>query len=209
MHKICLFLLLLYSLSGYAGQSAVTDTGERVILNSDGTWQYADSGKSANKKIQTNPKQFHKPDSAKFLLKSTRNKSAFWLDTGKWSFKKAENADSSAEYEFRLKGKDLYGQVITEQIEVKLESLADIALENARSAAPDARVIQQEYRVVNGHKVIYLEIRGTIQSIRFTYLGYYYSDASGSTQFIAYTASTLVDKFKPEIYGLLNGLITQ
>lgn len=72
-------------------------------------------------------------------------------------------------------------------------NLIQLALENAKAVAPDAKITKQEYRIVNGNKVIYLEIDGTIQGINFKYLGYYYSNISGSTQYITYTGASLVD----------------
>lgn len=208
MKKFFAATLLLLAATGYAGQEATTDTGEKVILNSDGTWVYADKAPKTSKKIEMNKKKFEKPGDSTFLVKSTRNNAACWINSAKWAFKKAK-ADAAAEYQFQLKGKDLYAMVITEGIEMPLESLADTALANARSAAPDAKMIMQEYRIVNGKKVIYMQINGTIQGINFTYHGYYYTNSSGSTQLIAYTATNAVAKYKPEIDNFLNGLVTQ
>jgi hypothetical protein len=208
MKNLLVAILLLVASASYAGQTAVTDTGEKVILNSDGTWVSADSAPKPAKSIETNKKKFEKPKNSAFLLKSTRNNSAYWINTGKWSFSKTQ-ADAAAEYRFQLKGKDLYGMAITEGIEMPLESLVDIALTNARSAAPDAKMILQEYRVVNGKKVIYMEFKGTIKGVNFIYHGYYYSNSSGSTQLLTYTAANTVAKYKSEMDDLLNGLVTQ
>jgi hypothetical protein len=208
MKKVLVTILVLLAATSYASQKAITDKGEEVILHDDGTWEYSDKEKKPTKTIETSKEKFEKPKSSSFLLKSTKNNSAYWINIDKWSFEKA-TGNSAAEYQFKLKGKDLYAMAITEGIEVSLESLADLALTNARGAAPDAKIVRQEYRVVNGNKVIYMEISGTIQSIKFTYLGYYYSDASGSTQLTTYTASNLVDKYKSEINDFLNGLVTQ
>jgi hypothetical protein len=90
-----------------------------------------------------------------------------------------------------------------------IESLADTALTNARSAAPDAKMIMQEYRIVNGKKVICMEFKGTIKSVNFTYHGYYYSNSSGSTQLLTYTATNAVAKYESEMNDFLNGLVTQ
>ena len=208
MKKVLVTILVLLAATSYASQKAITDKGEEVILHDDGTWEYSDKEKKPTKTIETSKEKFEKPKSSSFLLKSTKNNSAYWINTDKWSFEKA-TGNPAAEYQFKLKGKDLYAMAITEGIEVSLESLADLALTNARNAAPDAKIRTQEYRVVNGNKVIYMEISGTIQGIKFTYLGYYYSDASGSTQLTTYTASNLVDKYKSEINDFLNGLVTQ
>jgi len=78
--------------------------------------------------------------------------------------------------------------VITEGVEFDMEALTDIALTNARGVAPDIKIIEKEYRNVNDRKIIYMQMNGTIQGGKFTYVGYYHSNASGSTQFVAYTS---------------------
>lgn len=89
--------------TGYAVQKAITDTGEEVTLNSDGTWRYSQSSSNIESVITTNKTKYKKPDDSSFLLKSTKNNSAFWVNTIRWSFKKATN-NAEAEYEFQLKG---------------------------------------------------------------------------------------------------------
>ncbi len=208
MKKLLVTAAFLLATTGYAGQKAITDTGEQVILNSDGTWGYADNKQTQAHKIETNKMKFEKADDSTFLLKSTKNNSAFWINPVKWSVKNPEKI-SAREYQFQLNGKDLYGMALTEEIEIPVESLVEIALANARNAAPDARIVMKEYRVVNGRKVLYMEINGKIMGIDFTYFGYYYSNQSGTTQFITYTATKTVDKYKSEAIEFLNGLVTQ
>ena len=157
--------------------------------------------------IQVNKNTFNKPKESSFLVKSTTNKSAFWINTNKWSFSKTKNDTKAKEYEFRLKGKDLYGLAITEEIEIPLQSLTDIALSNAQDVGPDIKILKKEYRTVNGKKVIYMEMGGTMQGMKITYLGHYYSDTYGTTQFLVYTATNLIGKYKPEINRFLNGLL--
>jgi hypothetical protein len=48
---------------------------------------------------------------------------------------------------------------------------------------------------------------GTMKGIKFTYFGYYYSNAEGTVQFITYTSQNLLDKYKESIEELLNGLV--
>jgi hypothetical protein len=209
MSRIMVAVISLFmAMMAYAGQKAITDTGEEVILNSDGTWAYANKASGTKKTIDTNKKEFSKPDSSTFLLKSSKNNSAFWVDANKWSFKKAAT-NAEAEYEFQLKDNDLYGLVITEAIQIPIESLSDLAFENAKNVAPDISVVNKEYRYVNGHKVIYMEMSGTMQGIKITYFGYYYSDESGSTQWMAFTGTSLAEKYMQEISDFLNGLDVQ
>lgn len=201
-------LLLLIAIASYAGQKAISDTGKQVILNDDGTWAYVDRVQNPVQKIETNPMKFEKPQDATFLIKSIRNNSAYWINPTKWVFRKTEES-AAIEYKFQLKGKDLYGMAITEGIEIPVETLTDVALSNAQNAAPDSKVIRQEYRIVNGQKVIYMEINGTIKGINFIYLGYYCSNSAGTTQWVAYTSANAVDKYKSEIMELLNGFTLQ
>lgn len=204
---VCLVLILLTTPT-LANQKAITDTGDEVILFDNGTWEYTSQIDSKEKVIPENTKKFIKPSSSTFQLKSKKNSSSVWINSKDWMFTKAKN-NPEAEYEFQLKGQDLYAMSISEGIEIQLENLTEIALENARAFAPDATVIEKEYRTVNGKKVIYMSMRGTGGGIRFQYIGYYYSDSTGSTQLIVYTGDNMVKKYQKEIFDFLNGFDVQ
>jgi hypothetical protein len=207
MNKHTLFAIIsLTATTILADQSAITDTGELVILKEDGTWEYSTKPLRSSE-ISTNKRVFTKPTSSSFLVKSKKNKRGIWINPKIWSFKKA-TGDNAQEYMFQLKDEDLYAMVISEAIEIGTESLVEIALQNAKRAAPDAKIHNKEYRIVNGKKLIYLEITGTMQSINFKYHGYYYSDASGTTQLVTYTSTNLVEKYRSEITNFLNGMVT-
>lgn len=205
MKSYITLLLCIFAFNALASKKAITDEGDVVILNDDGTWKYEDGKASGDIELLINPDIFEKHNKSNFVLKSTKTNSSFAINPKKWKFKKNENGHESAEYTFELKGGDLYGMVISEQVEIGVEELASIAFDNAKGAAPDIKVVKKEYRVVNGNKVIYMEMVGTIQSAKFKYLGYYYSNSSGSTQYLAYTGANLVDKYKTDINIFLNG----
>ena len=188
-----------------ASKKATTDEGDVVVLNDDGTWVYENGRIENDIELAMNPLTFSKHSDSRFKLKSTKNNAAFWINPKKWSFKKNENGHESAEYTFEFKGSDLYGMVVTEQIEIKLEELVNIAIDNAKDVAPNMKIVKKEYRMVNNHKVIYMEMEGTVQSIKFTYLGYYFSDSSGTTQYLTYTGTNLVEKYRKNIDNFLNG----
>jgi hypothetical protein len=205
MKLYIVLILCFFAFSAVASKKAITDEGDVVILNDDGTWTYQDGKSSADIELPVNASVFSKHKKSSFALKSTKTNATFSIDPKKWKFKKNENGHESAEYTFELKNGDLYGMAISEQVEIEVEELAKIAFENAKGAAPDAEVVKKEYRVVNGNKVIYMEIVGTIQSIKFKYLGYYFSNSSGSTQYLAYTGTNLEKKYKTDINNFLNG----
>ncbi|MGB7842937.1 MAG: hypothetical protein WBL21_09115 [Salinimicrobium sp.] len=194
------------SISVFSQTRAVTETGEEVILFNDGTYVYANEEEAPMSQVKLNLKEFTKSEESTFLLKSKKVNMGFWLDPKKWSFSKpTDNPD--AEYEIALKGEDLYGVIITEKIEVPLESLKIIVLENAKSLAPDIHVVQEEYRKVNGQKVLFLQLDGTAQGMKISYYGYVYSNESGTVQLITFTSQNLLNPYKEDAEKLINGLV--
>ena len=207
MKKTTLILLCLLTVNlTQAQQKGVTETGEEVILFEDGTWKYQNEDDFLKREIPINSKIFKKDKESSFLLKSSNFNIGFYLNPKIWSFNKPTD-DPDAEYELQLKGGDLYGMVITEKIEIPLESLKSIALENGKAAAPDLKIIKEEYRTVNGLKVLLLQMKGTTQGIKVSFYGYYFSSTNGTVQFITYTSQNLFDSYRPEIEKLLNGLV--
>ncbi|WP_405209088.1 hypothetical protein [Aquimarina sp. LLG6339-5] len=199
-------IILLISSSLQAQTKAVTETGEEVILYTDGTWKYLNQEEEIEKEITTNPVTFEKSEKSTFLLKSNSTKLGFWLNPKKWSFKKGVNNDD-AEYELQLRGEDLYAIIITEKVEIPLESFKELALENGREIAPDIQVVKEEYRMVNGLKMLLMQMDGTMQGIKISYYGYYFSNEEGSVQFLAYTSQNLLEEYKPVAEELLNGIV--
>lgn len=128
------------------------------------------------------------------------------MDPKLWSFKK-QTENEAAEYKLLLKSGDLYGMIITEKVEIPLETLKSLALANGQKVAPDLKIVKEEYRNVNGLKVLLLEMSGTTQGIKFSYYGYYYSNTNGTVQFITYTSTKLLNSYKSKIEILLNGLV--
>lgn len=207
MKKSTLLVLCLLTFAmSLAQKKAVTENGEEVILYDDGTWDYLNSQDYLVTQIPINPKAFEKGENSTFLLKSNRLNVGFWLDPKAWSFRKStENPD--AEYEFNMKEEDLYGMVLTEKFEIPLQSLKLIAVENAKEVAPDLKIVKEEYRNVNGLKVLLLHMNGTMQGIKVSYYGYYYSNETGTVQFITYTSQNLMNTLIEEGDKLLNGIV--
>jgi len=203
---LILGILCFIALCGFTQKKAITEFGEEVILYENGSWEYLGADTLSNIEIPTSNERFEKSEKATFLLKSTRINLGFWINPKKWSFTKAgENED--AEYELQLREGDLYGLIISEKIEIPLLSLREIALENGRSAAPNLHIVQEEYRIVNGLKVLFLQMDGTVQGIKISYYGYYYSSPEGTVQFLTYTSQNLLDEFRSSCEDLLNGLV--
>ncbi len=193
------------SFYSYASKKAVTEEGDVVILKNDGTWVYENGKAEEAIEVPLNPNVFTKPSASKFKIKSSKTDANFWINPKAWKFEKNKNGEEPSEYTFTLKGEDLYAMAITERLQMKLPDLINQALSNAQDVAPDTKIITQEYRMVNGHKVMFLHMEGTIQSVKFGYLGYYHSNDSGVTQYLTYTGANLVNGYRDEIFDFLNG----
>ncbi|MEO8854405.1 MAG: hypothetical protein ABI359_11525 [Ginsengibacter sp.] len=199
---LCLFFFLE---SSFAQKKAVTDTGDEVILYDNGTWKYANPAANEEKPIETNPNPFARDKSATFLLKSNRIHTGFWLDSKKWKFYKPANSDG--EYQLELKDQTMQAVIITEKIGLSLESLKAIAIKNALQVSPDFQVLHNEYRTVNGLKVLYMLAQGTVSGMKAFFYGYYYSDEESTLQYLAFGYNNLKEADKKNAEELLNGLV--
>jgi hypothetical protein len=186
--------------------NAITDTGNEVILYNDGTWKYLNEETNESEEIPVNHKQFLKDSKSTFLVKSQKLNIGIWINPKIWSFTKG-TANDEYEFEFEKKDEDLYGMLISEKMEIPLETLKSIAIENAKSAAPDVKVVKEEYRNVNGVQVLMMQMTGTIQGVKFTYYGYYYSNSNGTIQLLTYTGENLFSNYLNDIEEFLNGFV--
>lgn len=207
--KFLQFLLFVaLSLNAIAAQKAVTDDGQVVILNDDQTWQFVNATTNETPDASLNKKKFSKMSAQSFRINMVPTDMGIYINPKKWTFSK--DKDETNRLLFRTKNpatSDLYGMVIAEGVEIPPETLAKIALQNAAEAAPDAKILEKEYRYVNGSKVLYMVIEGTIDSIKFNYVGYYTSNKSGTVQVLTYSSPGIVNAHMAEIQEFLNGLV--
>lgn len=208
MNRLFFLALLALPPGVQAAQKAIAGAGDEVMLHDNDAGIYVNPAKKVATALATNPMPFTKGAGASFEVKSKINKASVWIDPKLWKFSKSEN-NEVVEYVFWLKDADLYGFMINEAIEIPIESLTRVILENARKVAPDARFVEQEYRSLNGSKVIYARIDATEHGTNLSFLSYYFANASGFTQLLLGTRSNFVDKHKAVIENFLNGLVVE
>ena len=196
---------LFFTLLSNAKINAVTENGDEVLLYKDNTWKYSNESLNETVEILRNDKPFTKEKKSSFLVKSSKTNIGVWINPKDWGFSKSKT-DSPSEFNFNHKQLDVYGMLIAEKTEVTVEALTDIAYENALEAAPDIKIVEKEYRTVNGLEVIMMKMNGTIQGIKFIYFGYYFSNAQGAFQFLTYTSQNVFNEYKNDMLHLLNGL---
>lgn len=201
---ICLAgtILILIAGNSQAGDiRGTTDDGRKVLLRDDGTWEYAAAAKTSR---ATASGTHEKPSEATTLFKAKGDKFLLWYDPLTWHQKKSADGDKTT---FVHKDGDVYAMVLAERFGMTLEALKDLAIRNAQKAATDARVTSEEYRTVNGKKVLCMKMEGTIEGIQFIYYGYYYAGKAGIIQLITYTAQNLLPEYEADMTQFLNGLV--
>ncbi len=200
--SITFIALALYgiALTSQAATEATTTDGRTVILNDDGSWRYKSADPISDSLSRNRPAGSYR------IIKSNKGFVNVRYDPNKWVFKRLP-AGSTSEFTFKHVKGDGYAIAIIERISVPIENLKRIALNNAKNAAPNARITHERMRTVNGKEILEMGIRGTIQGIPFQYVGYYWSGKSGSIQLIAYTAQNLFSEYKADFKKLLNGLM--
>jgi len=178
---------------------ATRPDGSVVLLNPNGTWTEAPS----KSPTATAPAVRTRPSSATETIQLLKS-ATLSIDPAKW---KQAPSTAPGRFGFSHMAGDGYAMVIAERIEMAPDALANMALTNAREAAPDARVVMDDSRIVNGTPVRCLQIVGTMQGISFKYFGYYYAGPAGTIQVITYTSTSLFDEFSSDFEGLLDGLV--
>ena len=205
MHRWAM-ILIIGSLLGVSEiypstMEATTRDGRVVILSPDGTWRYKEE-----RPAPSSSGDFTKPESATAVLKSQKGFLEIWYDPDKWQTPSGiENA--SAELSFRHHAGDAYAMIIVERAAIPIDTLRQIGLDNAKKVAPDAKVTSESERKVNGVTVLSVEIDATTKGIPIHYYIYYWSGKAGAVQLITFTAQNLFEEYKPDLEGLLNGMI--
>lgn len=202
--KLITIGLLLFSILSNAQIMALTESGDEVILYKNNTWKYSNDSVNLAIKILKNEKLFVKNEKSTFLIKSSKTNVGIWISPLEWNFSKSK-PESDSEFNFNNKSLDIYGMLIVEKAEIPVESLVEIAYQNALEVAPDTEIIEKEYRNVNGINVIMMKMKGTMNGVNFVYFGYYYTSVEGAFQFVTYTTLNLFNDYENHMLKLLNG----
>jgi len=199
--KKLLAIVLMACLPAFLGADlkAKIGDGRAVILRDDGTWIFADTPKNA-----LPAGNFTKDRKSKLAYSSKRKNFSLSLVPGVW--KKADKPSSEvAEVEFHDPENDTYAMVIAERISIPIEALRDIAIKNVKAMDPEATVVKEEQRTVNGKPMLALLLQAKSSGAPITFYGYYYTGDEGSFQIITWTGQNLFKENQPELEAFLNG----
>jgi hypothetical protein len=200
---------IIASVSTAYGKSikAKTQDGRTVILHADGTWKFlkkeAPVAPEAPKDNRVNA-----PQRATKKISDPRGLVELWYIPAKWTvYPKPERLSPDASFALIHKTKDAYALGIIERISMPLETLKKIAVDNAKNVAPDAEVVLDEERQINGNTASIMGITGTIDGIPFRYHSYYWTGENGSVQVITYTSQNLFAEYHDDFNDLLSGIV--
>jgi hypothetical protein len=169
---------------------AKTEDGKDVILHDDGTWTYAEFAKK------------DKRASERYVGK--HGTFALSMVPGVW--KKSEKPSNPvAEAEFTHKEGDAMAMVIAERIAVPPAQLKQTVVQNIRNADPQAKILKEEKKTVNGTDVQFLTLNAKVQGIPFTYMYCLYTGDAGTIQIMTFTGQNLFNEYKQDMEAMLNG----
>lgn len=176
-------------------------TQRTVVLHPDGTWAYREWLSAP----QTPPTvAYHKPSSANTYVAGDTVPYGIWFDPHRWQ-RSADEPGKVVERRFTHASGEAWGAVIAEPTRLSLDYVKAFVLQSARKHMTDAEIVLQEKRVINGHEVMFLNIRGQHQATPLTYLNYYYVGDEGTVQVYTWTFQTLAAKHQQDMMNLLNG----
>ena len=140
------------------------------------------------------------------LKRSLKIRAGVYYNENKWKILLPEKGEDT-EFKFsHVKGNG-YAMFISDKSSIPMEHLRTIAIDNAKSESEAFTLDKEEYRIVNGIKLLCLQISVKMQGTSYVYLGYYYSGDDGVAQFLTYTSKTLFKDYKDDFEELLNGFI--
>jgi hypothetical protein len=216
-------LVIALSVSAYAASGQVkAEAGQPVVLRSDGTWTYQQqpsvertlvlhpngtwSYEPPRQALKESIASFTKPGAATTLIEGEKVPYGIWIDDQTWQ-STATESDDVIERRFTHVSGEVWGAVIAETTSLTEEFVKDFVSASARKHMPDADIVMQEKRVVNGKDVSFLNIEGTYNAMPLSYMTYYYVGEAGTVQVYTWTFKQLMPKYEQAMLDFLNGFV--
>lgn len=216
-------IVIALSASAYTASGQIKTGDEQpVVLRSDGTWTYQQqrsvertlvlhpngtwSYEPPRQALQESIASFTKPGAATTLIEGETVPYGIWIDGQTWQ-STATGSDDVIERRFTHVSGEVWGAVIAETTSLTEEFVKDFVSASARKHMPDADIVMQEKRVVNGEDVSYLNIEGTYDEKPLSYMTYYYVGEAGTVQVYAWTFKQLMPKHEQAMLDFLNGFV--
>ena len=209
------FLLVIIIFSLFAGikifdeENVVTDSGKKVILHDNGTWEYYVEKKvevKKEEKEEIEKVEYNKSESSKSEVKGGRKAYSIWYDDSKWINSKVRSKKNNIEYEFSNLNKNSYAKMVYEKTSIPIDTLKELIIFNAKKEGVNVQLLKSEYRNVNNQDLLLIKYSSIIQGYSHIFYGYIFSNKKGSYQFLTKTEVSLFDEIKDDLDELINGL---
>ena len=126
-----------------------------------------------------------------------------WLDWLKWFDEKREPGKIT----FQHVDRRVLGYVLVDRTPgIPTSKMSDLALRNAMRLDPDARIRRQEFRQVNGKRMLYLELVLSQNSPPMVFAGYYHGGVKSNLQAVSWTFEKDFDKYRGVMEEFISGI---
>jgi hypothetical protein len=125
-----------------------------------------------------------KPYSATTRVETAVQDYALWIDGKKWKLNKFATL---GELKLSHVSRDVTAKIETDRLATPTSMLREILREGIKRADPNAQIISEEQRMVNGREILALQFVLNVEGDRFRVLGYYHGGSSGCLQVVTYT----------------------
>ncbi len=103
------------------------------------------------------------------------------------------------------KSGEVWCKVIAERIQMPPPRMAQLGLDHIRRLDPGAQVTREGSHDINGVNMLFREVEANVNDLPLSYYIHYYSDASGSIQFLAWTYRSLLQEHRGTVEEFLHG----
>lgn len=197
--RLAVVVLCAFPLASEAQIRATTDDGKRVQLLQDGTWKYETAVRPSSPAVATR----RRSAAATTRVAVPFGDAVFWIDSTQWK----EQSREGGRVVFAGYDEKSFGLIVSEGLGgVPTSSMKNVALTNAKKLDPDARVVVEERRVINGRDLLYLEMDVTGQGIPFRFTGYYHGGTKSNLQVIGYTVRGEFEATRKGLEEFINGM---
>jgi TonB family protein len=154
-------------------------------------------------------RQYTRPRSSNRKYRAGCGVFALWADPHRWVLGSHRVNDQFAEFQLNHHNGDAHTLLIAENVSVPTASLKDRAFAKVKASDPNAKLVADETRTVNGRQMVSLMMEGDLNGTQMTYYGYYYSGEEGTVQAVTITSRNKFKDYQRDFTDLLSGLVVE
>lgn len=199
----------------FSQTTAVTEYGDTIYIYDDGTWayelkEYEDEGIARflleEVHFDTSKVEFSTPKGVDKTLTSNLEFFNFRYKNKLWKRIPGQKVNPEAEIVLEHRQKEIYLAIISEDIEIGMSNIYNIAMQNAEDGlGKKPNVLKKEIRKVNGIDMIHAIYEVSINELKITFMSNYYSSENGTVQVTTWTISDYFERYKDDMEDLING----